>query len=96
MYKRQSKQATIFDFGMPLGKELDSNNRWVKKSELIPWDIIEGWYSELFKDIFTGNVAKPLRLIWGVLIIQSERRIPDEELVKQISETPCLQYLVVF
>ena len=48
MYKRQSKQTTIFDFGMPLGMELDPNNRWVKKSEMIPWDIIEVRYSELF------------------------------------------------
>ena len=36
MYKAQSKQVGITDFGMPLGLKLDPENRWVKKAETIP------------------------------------------------------------
>lgn len=91
MYKYQSKQIGIADFGMPLGMTLNPKNRWVKKAALIPWDDIESKYAALFPSE-TGNVAKPLRLALGALLIQNDRRISDEETTLQIQETPCLQY----
>jgi hypothetical protein len=91
MYKAQSKQVGITDFGMPLGLKLDPENRWVKKAETIPWDTIEMRYAQLFESE-TGNVAKPLRLALGALIIQTERQISDTETPLQIQEAPCLQY----
>ena len=91
MYKFPSKQIGINDFGMPSGVKLDSENRWVKKAALIPWDEIESRYAALFKNR-KGNVAKPLRLALGSLIIQTERGISDVETALQIQETPCLQY----
>jgi len=91
MYKYQDTQIQITDFGMPMGVTLSSENRWVKKAQTIPWEEIEEKYAALFKSE-TGNVAKPLRLALGALIIQTERRISDEEIVMQIQETPCLQY----
>ena len=91
MYKKASKQVGITDFGMPLGLKLDPENRWVKKAETIPWEEIEQRYAELFESD-RGNVAKPLRLVLGALIIQTERQISDAEVPLQIQETPCLQY----
>jgi len=91
MYKFPSKQIKFTDFGLPTGVTLSPDNRWVKKAELIPWDEIEIRYATLFKNR-KGNVAKPLRLALGALIIQTERRLSDEETVLQIQETPCLQY----
>ena len=91
MYKFSSKQVSITDFGMPLGMSLNQDNRWVKKAETIPWEEIEVRYAALFKSN-TGNVAKPLRLALGALLIQTERQISDEETPLQIQETPCLQY----
>ena len=91
MYKFPSKQISITDFGMPLGMSLNPNNRWVKKAGTIPWDEIEVRYAALFKS-HKGNVAKPLRLALGALLIQTERQISDEETPLQIQETPCLQY----
>jgi hypothetical protein len=35
MYKFQSKQIQINDFGMPLGMKLNPENRWVKKAEMM-------------------------------------------------------------
>jgi len=91
MYKFPSKQISASDFGMPLGLKLDPNNRWVKKAETIPWEEIEVRYAALFKNR-KGNVAKPLRLALGALLIQTERGISDAEVPLQIQETPCLQY----
>jgi len=91
MYKFPSKQIGVSDFGMPLGMKLDPNNRWVKKAESIPWEEIEIRYAALFKNR-KGNVAKPLRMALGALLIQTQYRFPDTEIPLQIQETPCLQY----
>ena len=91
MYKFLDKQIGIFDFGMPLGLSLDPDNRWVQKANLIPWDEIEVRYAALFES-YNGNVAKPLRLALGALIIQTEYQYSDVEVPLQIQETPCLQY----
>ncbi len=91
MYKFPSKQIGFSDFGLPAGVKLSAENRWVKKAEMIPWEEIELRYAKLFKNR-KGNVAKPLRLALGALLIQTERQISDEEITLQIQETPCLQY----
>jgi len=76
---------------MPLGMELDPNNRWVLKAATIPWDAIDVKYAEKFKST-CGNVAYPLRLALGALIIKATLNFSDEELVLQIQENPYLQY----
>ena len=91
MYKYKSGQISITDFGQPLGMKLNENNRWVKKAELIPWEKIEKQYAGLFKSK-TGNTAKPLRLVLGACIIQTEYGFSDEETALMIQENPYLQY----
>ena len=91
MYRFPSKQIGLEDFGLPMGVKISTDNRWVKKAALIPWEEIEKRYAALFKNR-KGNVAKPLRLALGSLIIQTERGISDVETALQIKETPCLQY----
>jgi len=91
MYRFPSKQMSITDFGMPLGMMLNPDNRWVKKAATIPWEEIELRYAALFKNR-KGNVAKPLRMALGALIIQTEYQYSDAEIPLQIQETPCLQY----
>ncbi|MDR2600476.1 MAG: transposase [Oscillospiraceae bacterium] len=91
MYKFPSKQISVTDFGMPLGMKLNPDNRWVKKAALIPWEEIELRYAVLFKNR-KGNVAKPLCLALGALLIQKQYQYSDEEVAIQIMETPCLQY----
>ena len=54
---------------------------------MIPWNEIEQRYAQLFESA-TGNVAKPLRLALGALIIQAEYGYSDEETVLQIQEGP--------
>jgi len=91
VYKYPSKQVSVTDFWMPLGLKLDPNNRWVKKAETIPWEEIELRYAALFKNR-KGNVAKPLRMALGALLVQTEYQYSDTEVPLQIQETPCLQY----
>jgi hypothetical protein len=91
MYKLQDRQINFDDFNQPLGLELDPNNRWVKKSKIIPWDEIESDYSSLFPS-HEGNVAKSARLALGALIIQMEYDFSDEETAAMIQENSYFQY----
>ena len=91
MYKYRSRQIGIEDFEGPCGMRLDSENRWVKKAQMIPWDEIEQRYAKLFMNR-KGNVAKPLRMALGSCIIQAEYDYPDEEIPLQIKENPYLQF----
>jgi len=92
---QKNKQQTIDDFILPFGGALSADNRWVIKAEMIPWDDIEGDYSDLFPGD-SGNVAKPARLAFGALIIKETLGLTDEETVEQIRENPYLQYFVGF
>ena len=78
MYKFPSKQISITDFEMPLGMKPNPDNRWVKKAALIPWEEIELRFAALFKNR-KRNVAKPLRLALGALLIQTQYQYSDEE-----------------
>ena len=94
MYKKNlNPQITFENFNQPLGLKLNPENRWVKKAEDIPWEVIEEKYASLFPS-FTGTVAKPLRMALGSLIIQKEYGYADRELVAQIQENPYYQYFV--
>lgn len=63
---------------------MNSENRWVKMADAIPWEIFEKKYSRLFKGK-NGRVAKPLRLALGSLIIQTKYQYSDRELVDQLT-----------
>ena len=91
MYRYRDEQISLTDFQQPLGMKLREDNRWLKRAKLIPWRKLELRYAALFPSN-TGNVAKPLRLALGALIIQEEYGYSDEEIPLQIQENPYLQY----
>lgn len=94
MYKKdRNRQYCITDFDQPMGMKLDPENRWVKKSETIPWNDIEDRYAELFPSN-TGMPAKPLRMALGSLLIQKKLGFSDRDLVAEITENPYLQYFI--
>lgn len=94
MYKPIDKlQHSFLDFNQPLGLHMNPDNRWIKLADRIPWDTFEAKYAELFPSD-TGNVAKPLRMALGALIIQTKFQYSDRELVEQIAENPYLQYFI--
>ena len=94
MYKKPDKsQPSLLDFNQPLGLRMNPDNRWVQLADRVPWNIFEEKYAALFPS-GTGNVAKPLRLALGSLIIQNRFQYSDRELVEQLAENPCLQYFI--
>ena len=80
MYKfKKEKQISFTDFNQPQGMQMNPNNRWVKKTAMIPWETIEAEYAKLFPS-HTGMPAKPLRMALGSLLIQKQYRYPDPKL----------------
>ena len=96
MYKKKSPQISMFEapenFLMPTG--LDPNNRWVRISKLIPWDMIEEKYAKQFKNTPFSRPAKPARMAIGSLIIKEKFGLSDIETVEMIAESPYMQYFI--
>lgn len=94
MYKPvDNSQPSLLNFNQPMGLHMNPENRWIKIANRIPWDLFEAKYAELFPSP-SGNVAKPLRLALGSLIIQTKFQFADRELVEQLTENPYLQYFI--
>ena len=94
MYKTvEHSQYSFFDFNQSLGLHMNPENRWIKMADSIPWDAFEKKYARKFKS-GTGNVAKPLRMALGALIIQKKYNYSDRELIEQLTENPYYQYFI--
>ena len=94
MYKSQEySQLSFEDFDQPLGLKMDPTNRWIQKAAVIPWTVLEKDYAKLFLNK-KGNIAKPFRMAFGALLIQTEYQWSDEETVAQIQENPYLQFFI--
>lgn len=93
MYRKPDPQITIDDFILPFSGKLSAENRWVQLAKIIPWDEIEKEYAFMFPSD-RGNVAKPVRMALGSLIIQARCGYTDRETVEQITENPYLQYFI--
>jgi len=87
------RQLPLAEFDWPFQVALDADNRWVKMSEIIPWDeLAEGYYQGL--SLTQGRPAKDARLVIGAVIIKHKLCLSDDETVQQIQENPYLQYFV--
>ena len=97
MYEKKARQATFFEdatlFG---GVRLDPENRWVRMSGLIPWEVFEERYAALFSNPREGKPAKSARMAIGSLIIKKRYGFSDEDTVEEIRENPYLQYFLGF
>ena len=58
----QNTQLTFDGFNQIAGLELDKNNRWIVKSDQIPWQEFEARYATHFSNN-KGALAKPFRLV---------------------------------
>ena len=93
MYKYRDQQIAFDDFNQSCGMQLDMNNRWIILGDTFPWSALEDGYAELFPSV-KGNPAKPLRMALGALLIQKQKGCSDRQLVKEIAESPYLQYFI--
>jgi IS5 family transposase len=94
MYKKTERQVPLENFYQPFGGTLNPENRWVKLSKVIPWEVIEDKYAKLFAESGMGAKAKSVRMALGALIIKEKCGFPDEELVEQIRENHYFQYFI--
>ena len=78
MYRKKDNQLTTDDFILPFNGAFLADNRWVIKTNMIPWDEIEDSYADLFPSN-TGNVAKPAQVALGALIIKETLGLSNEE-----------------
>lgn len=92
---KSNRQLSLEGFSLPFGGKLNPENRWVKWSQVIPWDDLAiGYYQAM--DSGRGRPCKDARLIIGAVIIKHKLNLSDEETVMQIQENPYLQYFSGF
>lgn len=68
MYREKGAQIHIDEYITAFSGTQNINNRWVRMAEIIPWEEFEDEYAAKFGE--TGNVAYPLRMALGTLIIK--------------------------
>jgi IS5 family transposase len=90
-----TKQIEIFEFAHPFQTELDPENRWVKLSNLLPWDELVGIYSRSLSRA-KGKYGIEGRLAVGSLIIKHKLQLSDREVIETLKENIYLQYFVGF
>lgn len=94
MYKFSDyQQISFYDFNQSCGMQLDPDNEWVQLAARIPWDRAELMYAAMFPSD-TGRPAAPLRVALGSLIIKQRKNLSDRKLLKEIQESPYLQYFI--
>jgi hypothetical protein len=94
MYKKKDRAQTNFidEFMLPFGGHLDSGNRWVKISKLMPWDFIEDKYADEFKNENPdGRKPIPARVAFGAIYIKEQENLTDEKTLIFIAENPYAQ-----
>jgi hypothetical protein len=89
---RINKQISLAEFISPFGK-LDPENRWVKISEMIPWEELEPRYARVFKENI-GAPAIPFRMAMGTLILKQLKNHSDDEVLEDIIENPYHQFFI--
>ena len=92
---KSSRQLSLDGFRLPFGGKLNPENRWVKWSEVIPWDELAVAYYQTM-DAKQGRPGKDARLVIAALIIKHKLTLSDEETVLQIQEGIYLQYFAGF
>lgn len=90
-----TKQIDLFEFKHPFETSLDSENRWVKLSKIIPWDKLVKIYSKSLSST-KGKQSIDGRLAVGSLIIKHKLQLSDREVVETLKENIYLQYFVGF
>lgn len=86
-------QLSLVGYETPFRQTLTRENRWVKLSEVIPWDKIVSHYDQQFKST-EGRPPISGRVIIGALIIKHILNISDRETILQIRENMFMQYFL--
>lgn len=89
-----AKQLTFSEFESPFERKLNSTNRWIILSKLLPWDELCSIYWKHIPEKATGRPALNPRIVLGAIIIKHLCDLDDRETVDQISENIYMQYFL--
>lgn len=87
-------QLVLAEFESPFERHLNPENRWVKLSNLLPWDELVSVYRKYLPEKWTGRPDLSPRLVLGSIIIKHICDLDDRETVDQISENIYMQYFL--
>jgi hypothetical protein len=87
-------QLVLAEFESPFERHLNPDNRWVKLSNLLPWDELVSVYRKYLPEKWTGRPDLGPRLVLGAIIIKHMCDLDDRETVDQISENIYMQYFL--
>lgn len=87
-------QLVLAEFESPFERHLNPENRWVKLSNLLPWDELVSVYRKYLPEKWTGRPDLGPRLVLGAIIIKHMCDLDDRETVDQISENIYMQYFL--
>ena len=90
MYRGQDRETLLLSSEfLPFDGKLDSENRWLKTRNLIPWKKLESKYASYFSD--RGRPAKGCHLVVGLLLLKHMTGFSDEAIVETFNENPYMQ-----
>jgi len=90
MYRRKDRKTLLlFPELFPFGGKLNENNRWLRITELIPWEELESEYAKHFSDV--GRPATDAQLAIGLLLLKHMTGLSDEGVVQEVLENPYMQ-----
>ena len=92
-YSTDYDQLPIEDFFLPFGGSLDPKNRWIRLSQIMPWDEIKEIYLRTMS-VETGRRAYSSRISFGAVNIKDAEKLTDESSVTAIQENPYMQYFL--
>ena len=87
---KDRKTGNLFSELLPYGGKLNPNNRWMKLHDLIPWEELENIYKKYFSDL--GRPGKDSQLVNGLMVVKHQKVISDEEVIKDFTENPYIQF----
>jgi len=94
MFRRRDKnQLSFLEDNKRFVVDINSENRWVKLSGLMPWDKIEDHYAQNMSED-TGRDAITSRIAFGSIYAKESLNLTDVGTVESISENPYLQYFL--
>ena len=87
------KQLSIEEFKTPFQAKLSAENRWVKLSQVVPWDEFASAYMTMMNKGFGRPGVSP-RTVLGALIIKHMEKLDDRGVIQAIQENIYMQYFV--
>ncbi len=87
------RQLSIEEFKTPFQTSLLADNRWVRLSYVVPWDIFASAYISMMNTDFGRPGISP-RLVLGALIIKHKEKLDDRGVIAAIQENIYMQFFI--